>query len=303
MLRWRLIAAFCIIGPLLLLVWLDDQANWGRPGIWLGPLTVVISILAAAELNAFLRAARLQVSPANLFAVGAVTISSLTPLIWHEYPTDCLLGKPGWTLVGAALGLALLFLFELWNFEGASGSIQRLAGGMMGVVYLGIMLGFLIQLRLIDSPPLGTGRIGLLAVFATLWIVKLSDAGAFFVGKAVGRTKLTKVSPGKTVEGLIGGILAAILGAWLFRDFVLVRLTTDIETGTLVAYIGYACSLALAGLIGDLGESLLKRDVGEKDSSHWLPGLGGTLDVIDSLLSTAPVSFLWWSTDLLYQAT
>jgi phosphatidate cytidylyltransferase len=71
--------------------------------------------------------------------------------------------------------------------------------------------------------------------------------------------------------------------------------TPDAPRGYLLAYVAYGASLAVAGLLGDLSESLLKRDVQQKDSSRWLRGLGGVLDILDSVLAAAPVSFLWWA--------
>ena len=129
---------------------------------------------------------------------------------------------------------------------------------------------------------------------ATLLIVKLADTGAFFVGKSLGRTHFTPISPKKTVEGVVGGVVFAMLAAWLLRDVLIPYLLPTTPRGSHFAYLAYGASLALAGLLGDLSESLLKRDVQQKDSSQWLRGLGGVLDVVDSVLATAPVSFLWW---------
>jgi phosphatidate cytidylyltransferase len=128
----------------------------------------------------------------------------------------------------------------------------------------------------------------MVALASLIATVKMSDTGQYFVGRAFGRHKLApRVSPGKTWEGVLGGVLFAVIGAglafWFSGRF------------DLVGVICYAFALAPAGIIGDLAESLLKRDVGVKDSSTWMPGFGGVLDMLDSLLVAAPVAYLFWA--------
>jgi len=112
----------------------------------------------------------------------------------------------------------------------------------------------------------------------------------------MGRHKMTPVlSPGKTVEGAVGAIFFACLGAWLSWHFLLPYMNTACTaSGSSWAWILYGILLGIAGILGDLAESLLKRDAGRKDSSTWLPGFGGVLDVLDSLLFAAPVGWAFW---------
>jgi phosphatidate cytidylyltransferase len=292
MLHWRLLGAFAILVPFLALLWLDDQWNAGRPGIWLGLVAVAFGLLAAQELSQMVRKAGLATSPTtNLAGVGVVMALTLVPLIPADYPADCPVGKLGWTLLGLAVAVAILFTTELYRYRVPGESIARLASGVFVIVYVGVMLSFLLQLRWLLP-----GRAGLMAVIATLLIVKLSDTGAFFVGRSWGRTHFTAISPKKTLEGVVGGVLVAMLAAWAVRDGLLPYFSPTALRGPHIAYFAYGVSLALAGLLGDLSESLLKRDVGQKDSSQWMRGLGGALDVMDSVLATAPVSFFWWAT-------
>lgn len=295
MLQWRLLAAACILGPLFVLIWLDDQVNGGRPGIWLGPLAVVVSLMAAHELNRLFAAGNRPCWPlANLAAVFCVTSLSLLPVAWLEYPQPCPVGKLGWTALGAAAGSAILFVIAIIQYQKPGDTVPRLAAGHLALVYVGVLTGMLIQLRLMLP-----GRLGLLAVIVTIMVVKLADAGAFFVGKAVGRTKFTAVSPGKTLEGCFGGLLFAGLGAWFARDVLLPWLAPAAVPGPYLGYFGFAACMMILGLVGDLAESLLKREAGVKDSSTWLPGLGGVLDVVDSLIFVAPASFMWWASGML----
>ena len=292
MLQWRLLATAAVLGPLFLLIWLDDQWNGGRPGIWMCSLAVLISGLAADELSQILKRAQFAVSRnVNGLAVLCVTGCSLAPLLWTEYPTDCPISKLGWTVVGVAAAVAVVFSAELIRFQEPGESIQRISGGCLCITYVGVMISCLIQLRLTQP-----GRMGLIAVLATLFVVKLSDTGAFFTGKSIGRTKLCLVSPKKTVEGVLGGVVFAVGGACFVYAVVLPYLAPQHPRGSVWVYAGFGATMAFAGLLGDLSESVLKRDVQQKDSSTWLRGLGGVLDIIDSLLAAAPASLVWWST-------
>jgi phosphatidate cytidylyltransferase len=160
-------------------------------------------------------------------------------------------------------------------------------GAMFAMVYLGLMFGFLLALRRYHSAWV---LLGILAV------TKSCDIGAYFTGRALGRTPLIPwISPKKTVEGFAGGIvLAALLGLALAA--VSQRLA-DITSVPL--WLGAACGVifAVVGQVGDLIASLFKRDAGVKDSSTVLPGFGGVLDVIDSPLLVGPVAY-WIFTSL-----
>lgn len=139
----------------------------------------------------------------------------------------------------------------------------------MAVTYLGLPLSCLICLRT-ERPE----RLGILAVLATLLVVKFSDIGAYTVGRMIGRTPLSVISPKKTWEGLAGGLLFAFAGAWLTREWLLPEFLGRGEPGNWVAYGLYAATLMAVGLAGDLTESVLKRDGQLKDSSQLLMGLG-----------------------------
>ena len=134
-----------------------------------------------------------------------------------------------------------------------------------------------------------------MTIVTMLTTVKMSDAAAYFAGKSFGTIKLAPaLSPGKTIQGSLGGLLGGCLGAGLIVWFISPVLL-GVELGKPWWWVFlYGILVTLAGMFGDLAESLLKRDSGTKDSSTWLPGLGGILDVVDSLVFAAPVSFLLW---------
>ena len=147
----------------------------------------------------------------------------------------------------------------------------------------------------------GDNARGMLALVSMLVIVKMADTGAFFVGKNLGRHKMTPIlSPGKTWEGAIGGVVVACLVSWaIFHWLGWSLVGPAYRRPAIVATLAYGGTLALAGMLGDLAESLLKRDMERKDSSTWLPGLGGVLDIIDAPLVAGPIAWLWWATGLI----
>lgn len=148
---------------------------------------------------------------------------------------------------------------------------------VFGVVYIGVLGAHLVLLRFL--PDGGSWLIIASAITAC------SDSGAYFVGKAIGKKKLCpNISPNKTVEGAVGGILCGLAGAVLFA---LLLLPT-------VNWLFFTCAaliLAVAGIAGDLTESIIKRGTATKDSGHCLAGHGGILDRVDSLLFVCPILF------------
>jgi phosphatidate cytidylyltransferase len=153
---------------------------------------------------------------------------------------------------------------------------------VFAMVYLGLMTGFLLALRRGHSAWWIVG---------VLLLTKASDTGAYFTGRAIGRHKLIPwLSPGKTWEGLAGGILLAMVAGALLAAASDRFLS---EPDRVPVWLGVLCGavFALVGQFGDLTVSLFKRGAGLKDSSQLLPGLGGVLDVLDSPLMVAPVAF------------
>ena len=134
-------------------------------------------------------------------------------------------------------------------------------------------------------------------------VVKATDIGAYTTGRLFGRRKLAPtLSPGKTWEGAIGGLIFAVIGSMLalgpLAESLDVEITRSGITWLTIAVI-YGLVVGAAGVFGDLAESMLKRDAGVKDSSEWLLGFGGVLDLLDSLLLAAPVAYVFWVSGLI----
>lgn len=128
-------------------------------------------------------------------------------------------------------------------------------------------------------------------------VVKMCDTGAYTVGRLIGRRKMAPVlSPKKTIEGAIGGLVFACLGSWAAFHWLTPAITHSSRPPSPAwGWLAYGLLVAMAGMLGDLAESLLKRDLGRKDSSTWMPGFGGVLDVLDSIILAAPVAYLCWT--------
>jgi phosphatidate cytidylyltransferase len=186
-----------------------------------------------------------------------------------------------------------VFVDQIWRYRPTGRGTALIEQIVFGVVFLGVLLGFAVQLRVVAPDPWG-----FIAVVSLIAVAKLGDIGAFVIGRWLGRHKMApQLSPGKTWEGAAGGLGFACLGAYLVLEVLARRLGgTSGAEGWLgsCAWLVYGVTIGMAGMAGDLTVSLLKRNAGVKDSSRWLPGLGGVLDVLDSILFAAPVAYLFW---------
>ena len=179
-------------------------------------------------------------------------------------------------LTAATIGIALMYLFSV---DDITVSAPEFALSVAGLLYVPLLLGHLILVR--DLPG------GIKWVFLLLILVMSGDTGAYYVGSSFGRHKLYPlVSPNKSVEGAAGGLAGSFLGAFIARWTYFPELTTGdcILTALIIGPLGQT---------GDLFESLLKRSFGVKDSGAIIPGHGGILDRLDSILFAAPAIYYY----------
>ncbi len=187
-------------------------------------------------------------------------------------------------------GFVVLFATRVFTANRAGQALGRwrFLYGVIGMVYLGALFSSLVLLRdlpgQISVDPFGRADRGawlLLFVAACVWA---TDTFAYFAGRSFGRRKLApKLSPGKTVEGFIGGLLGAMATGGLFAVWIHLPLAAGLAIG---------CMAGVVGPLGDLFESALKRELGLKDFGRVMPGHGGILDRFDSLLFVAPLAYL-----------
>lgn len=299
MLKHRLVLGPVLIALLLAGAWLDEWIDRqpspgaiadliGRetlpPGVIVFMLTLALAILGGRELARILRHKGVDASTAltSTLAVLGVCLTSLVPSATSS-PDGLLLG----VMIGNG-ATALILLGSLAFYarkRQTEGMIAAAGGALLGYVYIGVLLGFLVAIRREH------------AVWVLIWallVTKSCDIGAFFTGRAIGKRKLALwISPGKTWEGLFGGMaLAAVVGA---LGVLVLRSVLDDGAWTPGVVEGAIAGavFAVVGQLGDLVASLLKRDAGVKDAGTALPGFGGVLDVIDSPLAVGLVAY-WW---------
>jgi phosphatidate cytidylyltransferase len=186
-------------------------------------------------------------------------------------------------LLAILAGLVLaVFLYEMAHFKGPGRSVERMALTLWVVMYLGLLPCFFAQLRWLKD--------GSTALALAIFVPKSCDIGAYFTGRLFGRHKLAPVlSPKKTWEGAAGGLTAAVLVTAAIDRLgpaALLRENWLLEAG-------FGLTVGWAGMMGDLAESLIKRDCQSKDASHAVPGFGGVLDVVDAVVFAAPVVYGW----------
>lgn len=188
----------------------------------------------------------------------------------------------GWEFFLAVMVFLALFLPQMWRKD-SSQAIVGISTALFGILYISWSLSFLIKLRLLENPALPGGA---WLVALVLLITKGGDIGAYFVGSAIGRhTLIRRVSPFKTWEGMVGGLLFSVGGALALRGVF-----SQIPAYHLVVL---GLLLGVLGQLGDLSESLIKRDCQVKDSGTLFPGMGGALDVLDSLIFTSPICYFY----------
>ena len=184
--------------------------------------------------------------------------------------------------------LWLVLLYEMATFTGPGRSVERMATTWLVIGYLGWLPTYFAQLRWLYPVAADTHNSVCLALAA--FVPKACDIGAYFIGRLLGRRPMTPVlSPKKTWEGAIGGLITAALVAVAIDRLA----PADPLNGSLVLEIGFGLTVGLAGMLGDLAESLIKRDCQRKDASAAVPGFGGVLDVVDAVIYAAPVAYLW----------
>jgi len=180
--------------------------------------------------------------------------------------------------------IIIIFLIELFRDKGSA--IQNIGSTMVGLFYIGLFSSTIIMIREVYSGSLhyNDGGLLIISIFITLWV---TDSAAYFLGSAFGKHKLfPRVSPNKSWEGAIAGFIFAMITMIVLQTFLLtfLNLTDAVVLGIIVG---------LFGQIGDLIESLIKRDAGVKDSSNIIPGHGGIFDRFDSLIFSSPFVFIY----------
>ena len=245
-----------------------------------------IGVVATRELLTLFPA---DIRPGTGLTVGGVLV--VMAANWVPQLTPAV----SWPLavLGAFVAVFLAaVLLEMWRFREPGGIVPRLGLVLFAAAYLGLLGSTFAQLRWITPDPVRSSWLLGLAIF----IPKGADTGAYFAGRAFGRHRMTPfLSPKKTWEGLAGGLTWSALTAVGF-DY----LAGGLFGHGMMEAAAFGIVVGAAGVLGDLAESLVKRDAHAKDAAAAIPGFGGLLDVVDSVLFAAPVAYLWFALSQAY---
>lgn len=320
MLKYRLIFGPLMIAALLFVFWLDNRLDqvviegtfWeriflGRDTLPAGMLMLLVFLtLIVLGTREFAALARAKGIPADRFML---TVAGLTGCVLIYIVPNAVNSQV--TVAFVATLMAVLFIASQvkysWLHRRTEGALAVGGLTMLAFVYMGLLPGFYVAIRRWHSAWI---------VLAIILITKCCDIGAYFTGRAIGRHKLIPwLSPGKTWEGLAGGVALSMAVA-----VGLAALSNGLNEGDanrgahylvkhagerqwlelhfpLIGVAAAGAAIALVGQFGDLTASLFKRDAGIKDSGASVPGFGGILDIVDSPIVVAPLAYwlLWWA--------
>jgi phosphatidate cytidylyltransferase len=288
MLRTRLWMGALLVALSVGVLVLDRRFEPWYPFLFV--LTSILSLVAAYEFLSLLDDER---RPPVWLALGGVDALIFANWLPHLPGVPAPLADPWQLIAGTFAAIVLSALIrEMAVFREPGQAVTRIALTLFVAAYLGLLPSFLAQLRWLPDPEghAGIPR-GTLALALAIFVPKFCDVGAYFTGRFLGRHKATPVlSPKKTWEGFAGGLVAAAATA-----LVVQQLGPVFPGGELawLSAVAFGLVVGLVGILGDLAESLIKRDCQKKDASQVVPGFGGVLDVVDSIVFAAPVVY-WW---------
>jgi phosphatidate cytidylyltransferase len=291
MLGWRLLISAILIPLLLGLFYADHRLGLSAPLLAL--FAALLSIRSAWELGHLFGARGYPIrSRLQMTGSCATALSAWIPAwCWASPVID---GAPLASLGPMALSLALclliVFMQEAAHFQAPGKTFESLGASLLVIAYSGFLLGITSQLRWVAGSEAGYLVLGSLLIAA-----KTCDIGAYTFGRLFGKTKMSPVlSPGKTWAGAVGGIATSTVSTWAWLTFMPHLFNAEWQPSPAWAACVYGAVVGLTGMVGDLMESLLKRDAGKKDSAALLPGFGGLLDLLDSVLYAGPVAYALW---------
>lgn len=253
--------------------------------VYAGGAALTILLAIAAALGAWEYARLAAAAGARPLVGWTIVLATLVPIALHAVRLGYAVPGISWI----AMLVPVLLSVALWRRGSEGRPIESVATTLFGVWYTGGMLAFVYALRYHRFAV--TALAGALLVALPVLLTWLNDSGAFFFGKRFGRTKLMpSVSPGKTWAGAWGALGTTVVATWVLVRFVLVPFAG--LSLTLPGILMFGVVMSVAAQVGDLVESMLKREAGVKDSSALIPGHGGVLDRVDSLLFSVPIAYV-----------
>ena len=288
MLGWRLVVS-AIVLPALIAVFYFDHRSGSRAPLLLA-LVILLALRSAFELVHLLRTRSMRPSLLpSMLGAGAVAASAWLHEPWGIDPQSVAgLGPIALVFTGCVL---VLFFKAIIRYQQPGDNAEALSTEILTVVYCGLLLAVTAQLRWVRG-----AEVGYIALGSLIAAAKCGDIGAYTLGRLFGKRKMApRLSPGKTWAGGLGALLGSAIGAVAWMWIAARYIAPPDHPLTAWYWIAiYGAVIGVVGLIGDLCESLIKRDVGKKDAAALMPGFGGLLDLLDSVLYAGPVAYAAW---------
>jgi len=254
---------------------------------------MALGVVATKELLSLLPVADRPGRLSTTIGVLAVLAVNWYPIAVERFPQTLPRATEVWypVVLVATFAGGSAFAIEMAKFRKPGHSVPRVAYTIFAIGYLGVLPSFLIKLRWLH-PELGG-----LTLSLVFFVPKVGDIAAYFTGRAIGRTPFSPwLSPKKTWEGVVGGLTGSMLTAVCILLISRYQYPTqrDLFGQGIGEAILFGLLVGIAAVLGDLAESLIKRDMLAKDASNSVPGYGGILDVIDSVIFAGPVVYIWF---------
>jgi phosphatidate cytidylyltransferase len=304
MLGWRLLFSAILIPALIGVFVLDHRAGESAP--WLLGLVLLLVWRASFEFADLLKTRSFE--PSFLMIACCSTAIVVAAWSWRFSPTVTVqlqshltVGAASARVIVMTAGLAMsmlafalsvlaIFLRGAVRYREPGKTMETAGAEVLGVAYVGCLLTVTSQLRWISGD-----QAGYLVLASLVIAVKCGDTLAYTFGRLWGKRKMVPtLSPGKTWMGGVGALVGSSLGTWAWLHWAPGLFFDNVEPCPAGWSLLYGAILGVVGLIGDLAESLIKRDVEKKDSAALMPGFGGLLDLIDSVIFAGPVAFVLW---------
>jgi len=284
MLGWRIGISTVLVPLLVGLFILDHLAGENAP--YLCVFVMLLVVRASCEFTGLLRTRHFEPS----CAVIAICSLSIVAAAWFGQIDDRMPGSLGTAMIAFSLSILVVFVTGAARYQQPGRTMETAGAELLGIAYVGVLLAVTAQLRWVAN-----AQAGYLVLVSLVIAAKCGDIGGYTFGRLFGNRKLVpRLSPGKTWAGAWGALGTSSLSCavWLYfgpRIFFDNAIPCPLGWSLL-----YGAIIGVVGLTGDLAESLIKRDVQKKDSAELMPGFGGLLDLLDSVIFAGPVALVLW---------
>lgn len=288
MLAWRLFLGPILIALLALIFYFDARAGVRAPYLW--GMCVLLALRSSWEMIQLLRTRSFQPQGLLVMLCSAAVVSAnwFWPHAADVPSTAASIAGLGPAMLTYALCSTLFFVSGAMRYASPGTSMETLGAELLTLTYIAVFTSLTAQLRWVAGDTY-------LALGSLVMVTKCGDTMAYTFGHLFGRKKLAPLlSPGKTWMGALGAVVGGMLGAAAWFQWGTNVFAPALSPAGWERILVYGLVIAIVGMVGDLCESLIKRDLGKKDSAPLMPGFGGLLDLLDSVIFTGPIAYLLW---------